>query len=106
MLHLPLQNKFRIRNRHICDHDLKVLASYKLLPTVSEVKEFRGTLTVEFKRANTGAAEPKKKSKPRKILRTQSKKSQDIPEEFLPDLDRSDSYQTYGFHLKIPKEEQ
>ena len=109
MLHLLLQNKFRIRNRHICDHDLKILASYKLLPTVSEVKEFRGTLTVEFKRANNGAAEPKKKSKPiglRKILRTKSKKSQEIPEEFLPDLDGGDSYQTYSFHLKIPKDEQ
>ena len=104
-----LQNKFRIRSRHICDHDLKVLASYELLPNMSEVKEFRGTLTVEFKRTNKSAAEPKKKSKPsglRKILRTKSKKSQDIPEEFLPDLDGGDSYQTYSFHLKIPKEEQ
>ena len=79
-----------------------------MLPTVSEVDEFRGTLTVELKRANSGAAEPKKKSKPsglKKLLRAKSKKSQDTSEESLPDLGLDNSYQTYSFHLKILKEQ-
>ena len=73
---------------------------------MSEVDEFRGTLTVEFKRANNGAAEPKKKSKPRGLGKLLCTKSQDSPEEGLPTLDGDDSYQTYSFHLKIPKEEE
>ena len=71
--------------------------------------EFRGTLTVELKRANSGAAEPKKKSKPsgfKNPLRAKSKKSQDTSEESLLNPGLDNSYQTYSFHLKILKEEQ